>query len=61
MESYKYLIDNIYPKEKIILGALTTYMRYEGPREAIFTALCRQYFGQDYERTISYDLFYHSL
>ena len=33
IKSFNYLINNKYPKNKFILGALTTYMRYAGPRE----------------------------
>ena len=32
-------------ENKIILGALTTSMRYAGPREAVFHAIIRRKFG----------------
>ena len=34
-----------YPKDKTIFATFSTYSRYAGPREAIFTALCRKNFG----------------
>ena len=45
IKSFNYLINNEYPKNKFILGALTTYMRYAGPREALFHALIRKNYG----------------
>jgi sulfate adenylyltransferase len=43
--SYKYLIKNYLPESKVILGALTTSMRYAGPREAVFHAIIRKNYG----------------
>jgi len=45
MSSYTVLKDNFLPKKRIILGALTTSMRYAGPREAVFHALIRKNYG----------------
>ena len=45
MQSYQKMMDSFYPKNKVILAAFNTYSRYAGPREAIFTALCRKNFG----------------
>ena len=45
IKSYEKMIDDFYPKSKVILGTFATYSRYGGPREAIFTALCRKNFG----------------
>ncbi len=36
---------SIYPPGKVVLGAFTTYSRYCGPREAVFTAICRKNLG----------------
>lgn len=43
--SYEYMIENIYPKSKVVLGTLTTPMRYAGPREAVFHAIIRRNHG----------------
>jgi pyruvate kinase len=45
IESYSIMKKNFYPKEKVIFGTFSTYSRYAGPREALFTALCRKNFG----------------
>lgn len=45
LKSYELMIDNYYPKGKVVLGAFQNYSRYSGPREAVFTALCRKNFG----------------
>jgi len=45
IDSYELMIKHFYPKNEVILGAFATYSRYAGPREAVFTALCRQNFG----------------
>ncbi|WP_127717838.1 pyruvate kinase [Halobacteriovorax sp. HLS] len=46
LKSYKMMMDfECYPMGKVILGAFATYSRYSGPREAIFTALCRKNMG----------------
>ena len=39
------MIKDFYPKNKVIFGTFSTYSRYAGPREALFTALCRKNFG----------------
>lgn len=45
INSYEKMIDNFFPKERVILAAFSTFSRYAGPREALFTALCRKNFG----------------
>jgi len=44
-KAYNALIDNYYPKNKILIGALITPMNYAGPREAVFHAIIRRNFG----------------
>lgn len=44
LKAYEILISSL-PKRNAILGAFSTYSRYAGPREALFTALCRKNFG----------------
>jgi ATP sulfurylase len=45
IESYEKMINSFYPKGKALLSAFSTYSRYSGPREALFTALVRKNFG----------------
>jgi len=43
MGAYERLITARFPSS--LLAAFSTYSRYSGPREAVFTALCRKNFG----------------
>ena len=43
--AYKEMVDNFYPKDKVIFSVLQTAMRYAGPREAVFHAIIRKNYG----------------
>lgn len=45
LKSYDLLLSKYFPKGKFLLAALTTSMRYAGPREAIFHAIIRRNYG----------------
>ncbi|MEO0255474.1 MAG: sulfate adenylyltransferase [candidate division WOR-3 bacterium] len=45
LKSYRALIDNYLPKERVLLSGLTTPMRYAGPKEAVFHAIVRKNYG----------------
>jgi len=45
IKSYALMMQRFYPKDKVIFAAYSTFSRYAGPREAVFTALCRKNFG----------------
>jgi pyruvate kinase len=46
LRSYQLMIDkNYYPQNRVFLAPFSTYSRYSGPREAVFTMLCRKNLG----------------
>jgi len=45
VKTYERMMSGIYPENRVLLGLFSTYSRYAGPREALFTALCRQNYG----------------
>ena len=44
-QSYETAVPLYYPPQKVLLAGFQNYARYAGPREAIFTAICRKNFG----------------
>jgi sulfate adenylyltransferase len=45
MRGYRALIGDFLPKDRVVLGILSTQMRYAGPREAVFHAIIRRNYG----------------
>jgi sulfate adenylyltransferase len=45
VQAYDALVERYYPQERVVVSAFPAAMRYAGPREAIWHAICRKNYG----------------